>query len=271
MSLSGPGFSQTFQDLITICARTGHDLRRGRGQQRVLAPQYPAGFAGVISVSAVGPTRTLAPYSNYGATIDVAAPGGDFQRDVDGDGFPTACSARSTRTARLRLCVLPGHFDGAPHVSGVLALMLGSTRAHAVDIDNALNARQITEDIGSSQFFGNGLIDAARAVNSRGGGRRRRHRGRPVLRIDPDGLNFGFSPPSSALGEQRRQRSAAAHVYGRTSRATTARVAHVVTPSRSTRRARDLSRHASTAAGSPTASTPGRSASLPTTTTSTSR
>ena len=179
MSLSGPGFSQTFQDLIT-------DLRSNDGMIFVAAagngassqPEYPAAFDGVISVSAVGPTRSLAPYSNFGGTIDVAAPGGDFQRDVDGDGYP----------GRRAQHVLPGRGHGSamrsiraprwptPHVAGVLALMLGINPALTpFDIDNALNAREITEDIGSSQFFGNGLIDAARAVNwaaTGGGGRR---------------------------------------------------------------------------------------------------
>ena len=62
----------------------------------------------------------------------------------------------------------------APHVAGVIALMLGINPALTpFDIDNALNAGEITEDIGSSQFFGNGLIDAARAVNYAATRRRR--------------------------------------------------------------------------------------------------
>jgi serine protease len=87
MSLSGPGFSQPFQDLINDLRAQGSDLVAAAGNRRPRRRSIPASFAGVISVSAVGPTRALAPYSNYGSTIDVAAPGGDFQRDVDGDGY----------------------------------------------------------------------------------------------------------------------------------------------------------------------------------------
>jgi serine protease len=195
MSLSGPGFSQTFQNLIT-------DLRQNDGMIFVAAagngastqPEYPASFAGVISVSAVGPTRTLAPYSNFGATIDVAAPGGDFQRDVDGNGFPDGVFSTFFSDDRgPGYAFYQGTSMATAHVSGVFALMLGKNGALTPsDIDNALNGHEITEPIGSSQLYGNGLIDAARAVNfaAQGGG------GAtvvdPVLRIDPDGLNFGF-------------------------------------------------------------------------------
>ena len=104
MSLGGPGFSQTFQDLITeLRNNEGMIFVAAAGNEASSQPQYPASFAGVISVSAVGPTRTLAPYSNFGSTIDVAAPGGDFERDVDGDGYPDGVLSTSSRTGQLRL------------------------------------------------------------------------------------------------------------------------------------------------------------------------
>ncbi len=201
MSLSGPGFSQTFQDLITELRTpdpSGPDegmiFVAAAGNQASSQPQYPAAFAGVISVSAVGPTRALAPYSNFGATIDVAAPGGDFQRDVDGDGFPDGVLSTFFEDGRgFGYAFYQGTSMATPHVAGVLALMLGKNPALTpFDIDNALNNRDITEDIGSSQFFGNGLIDAARAVNLAAAGGGGSTVVDPVLRIDPDGLNYGF-------------------------------------------------------------------------------
>ena len=78
-------------------------------------------------------------------------------------------------------------------MAGVLALMLGINPALTpFDIDNAINAHEITEDIGSSQFYGAGLIDATRAVNRAADGDAGSTVLDPVLRIDPDGLNFGF-------------------------------------------------------------------------------
>ncbi|TMA30934.1 MAG: peptidase S8, partial [Deltaproteobacteria bacterium] len=194
LSLSGPGFSQGFQNLIT-------DLRdhadmifvAAAGNSASSQPEYPAAFAGVISVSAVGPTKALAPYSNFGSSIDVAAPGGDFTRDVDGDGFPDGVLSTFFSDAHgFGYGFYQGTSMATPHVAGVLALMLGiNPGLTPADIDNALNAHQITENIGSAQFFGNGLIDAARAV-VRAAGSSGSTVVDSVLRVDPDGLNFGF-------------------------------------------------------------------------------
>ncbi len=195
MSLSGPGYSQTFQDLITDLRNTEQMIFvAAAGNQASTQPQYPAAFSGVISVSAVGSLRTLAPYSSFGSTIDVAAPGGDFQHDADGDGFPDGVLSTSFEDGQgFGYAFFQGTSMATPHVSGVLALMLGKNPALTpFDIDNALNAHQITEDIGSASFFGNGLIDAARAVNRAVGGGSGSTVVDAVLRIDPDGLNYGF-------------------------------------------------------------------------------
>jgi serine protease len=193
MSLSGPGFSQTFQDLITDLRANGMIFVAAAGNGSSSQPEYPGAFAGVISVSAVGPTRALAPYSNFGASIDVAAPGGDFSRDVDGNGFPDGVLSTFFSEAHgFGYAFYQGTSMATAHVSGVLALMLGKNSALTpADIDNAMNAHEITEQIGSSQYYGNGLIDAARAVNRAVAGGSGDTVVDPVLRIDPDGLNFG--------------------------------------------------------------------------------
>jgi serine protease len=195
MSLGGPGFSQGFQDVITEL----HDTKNviivaSAGNDASSQPIFPAAYANVISVSAVGSTNAIAPYSNFGATIDVAAPGGDFQRDVDGDGYPDGVLSTFFDVGTgFGYAFFQGTSMAAPHVSGVIALMLGINPALTpFDIDNALNAGQITDDIGSTQFFGNGLIDAAKAVTVAvqvGGGSTVLD---PVLRVAPDGLNYGF-------------------------------------------------------------------------------
>ena len=194
MSLSGPGFSQTFQNLITdLRANPGMIFVAAAGNGGSTQPEYPAAFAGVISVAAVGPTKALAPYSNYGSTIDVAAPGGDFSRDVDGDGFPDGVLSTYYSSRGFGYAFYQGTSMATPHVSGVLALMLGiRPQLTPADIDNALSHREITEDIGSAQFFGNGLIDAARAINRAAQGTAGSTVIDAVLRVDPDGLNFGF-------------------------------------------------------------------------------
>jgi serine protease len=194
LSLGGPGFSDTFQTLVTQLRNAGVIFVAAAGNEASSQPFYPAAYDGVISVSAVGPTKTLAPYSSFGATIDVAAPGGDFQRDVDGDGFPDGVLSTFFQDPNAYgYAFYQGTSMATPHVAGVLALMLGINPALTrIDIENALNTGQITEDIGSAQFFGNGLIDAVKAVtyaeSAAGGGTVLE----PVLRVYPDGLNYGF-------------------------------------------------------------------------------
>ena len=37
-------------------------------------PSYPAAYAGVLAVSAVGLDGSIAPYSSFGSFVDIAAP-----------------------------------------------------------------------------------------------------------------------------------------------------------------------------------------------------
>ncbi len=199
MSFGGPGFDQSFQNLVTdLRTNAGLIFVAAAGNDASSAPSYPAAYDGVISVSATGPTNALAPYSNFGASIDVAAPGGDFSRDVDGDGYPDGVLSTfyfedASRTPSYGYAFYQGTSMATPHVSGVLALMLGINPALTpFDIDNALATGRLTTPIGSASFFGNGLIDAVAAVNEAalgGGGSTVLD---PVLRVDPGGLNFGL-------------------------------------------------------------------------------
>ena len=115
MSLSGPGLQPDVPGPDHGPARRteGMIFVAAAGNGASSQPQYPAAFAGVISVSAVGPTRSLAPYSNFG---------GDDRRGRARRRLPARRRRRrlSRRRAqhvlpgrtRLRLCVLPGHLDG---------------------------------------------------------------------------------------------------------------------------------------------------------------
>jgi hypothetical protein len=54
--------------------------------------EVPAGIRGAVAVSATGPDRSLASYSNFGKHfVTVAAPGGDFQRYPVGDWYTDMC------------------------------------------------------------------------------------------------------------------------------------------------------------------------------------
>ena len=88
----------------------------------------PGNCAGVITVGATGRDGLRAPYSNWGATVDVSAPGGSPIGGVtttsnDGSTAPTSASWDSVE----------GTSVSAAHVAGVVALLRAHDPSSTVD------------------------------------------------------------------------------------------------------------------------------------------
>ncbi|MFV0277135.1 MAG: S8 family serine peptidase [Parahaliea sp.] len=180
LSLGGGAYSAITQRLLRQVREAGVIVVAAAGNDASTTPQYPAAYDGVISVSAVGPQRTIAPYSNRGAYIDVAAPGGDSTLDVAGDGYPDGVLSTSAKVVddsnslggRLEYgyTFAQGTSMAAPHVSAVIALMKsvnpGLTPAQ---VDTLLASGALTTDLGSQgrdDNYGYGLINAYAAINA---------------------------------------------------------------------------------------------------------
>lgn len=82
---------------------------------------FPASCPSVITVGATGPTAERAYYSNFGAYVDVFAPGGDFDyfHPVDDD-----YDAGVLSTVEGSFAFYQGTSMASPHVAGVVSLML---------------------------------------------------------------------------------------------------------------------------------------------------
>ncbi len=133
----------------------------------------PANCNGVIVVGAGDGRGALAFYSNFGAPVDVIAPGGDLFADSDNDGRPDG--VLSTRTTRAgcydpvnqnsaELChysFLQGTSMAAPHVSAALALLAAQTRLRGRALEDALFTRAIAPH--ATEF---GQIECARSANA---------------------------------------------------------------------------------------------------------
>ncbi len=194
ISLGGSGSSASEQNVYAQARDAGVIIVAAAGNASSTTPAYPASYDGVISVSAVGINRTLAPYSNFGPLIDIAAPGGDTSRDLNGDGFPDGVLSLSGSEGESGIQhiyrFLQGTSMATAHVSGVLALMKGiDPLLTPDDIDSLISSGAITEDIGApgrDDQFGWGLIDAFKAVQAAGAAASPT----PLLQVNPASLNF---------------------------------------------------------------------------------
>jgi serine protease len=196
LSLGSSGACDTSTaDLFAEVRARGVVVVASAGNDASSAAQTPASCPNVINVAAVGPLRTRAPYSNFGTTVDLAAPGGDMRRDVDGDGqfdgvYSTHASgggAAVTPTFEL----LQGTSMAAPHVSGVIALMLSvNADVSPAQIDNLLAQGALTDDIGAAgpDELGMGLINARKAIAAVDPSLPPQP---PVLSVTPSSLAFG--------------------------------------------------------------------------------
>jgi serine protease len=142
----------------------------------------PAAFPEVVCVSASDLRRKKAPYSNFGAVVDVAAPGGDTSVDRNGDGFADGVLSTAGDDASGQLQFVFKFFQGtsmaSPHMAGVVALMQAAfananAGAHFTpdELDAFLASGAITDVLPPEEAFwsGHGLINARKAVEAAGG------------------------------------------------------------------------------------------------------
>jgi len=159
MSLGGSGAcssTPTLQTAITSAIGRGTVVVVAAGNSTANASGFsPASCTGVIAVAAVDRTGARASYSNFGAVVDLAAPG---------SGIYSTLNAGTTTPGADSYASYNGTSMATPHVAAVAALMLSVNSALTpADVESRLKSSARAFPATCSQC-GSGLLDATAAV-----------------------------------------------------------------------------------------------------------
>ncbi len=211
LSLNIPGGTCSNPDFASLTNAIASAHGRGVvvvasvGNQGAFGADYPADCPNVIGVAAAGPSGALAGFSNRGPNIDLIAPGGEGFAPEYGSDVPDGACARTDpfdpfagtsgvvsawSTSNFSHChrYLSGTSMSAPHVSGVVGLMLarnpGLTPTQIREYLVATARPSAVTCPGPGQC-GAGMVDAFGAVEAAVNGLA------PTADIAPSALNFG--------------------------------------------------------------------------------
>ena len=159
ISMGGNGYSQTLQDAINYAWSRDTLVVAAAGNANSSSLFFPAGAAHAMGVAATDSTNAKAYYSNWGSSIDIAAPGTSI--------LSTTPTYTVTGTTALSYGGMTGTSMAAPHVSalaGLVATAYPGASAQSIARRIQSSADSTAADGGWGQNLGYGLINAAGAV-----------------------------------------------------------------------------------------------------------
>ncbi|MEZ7205351.1 S8 family peptidase [Pseudoalteromonas sp. DY56-GL79] len=167
MSLGGGGAcSATTQNAINQARNNGTVIVIAAGNDNDNSANYnPGNCNGVVNVASVGRDGSRAYYSNYGANIDVAAPGGAQSFADDPEGILSTHNSGSGAPSNDSYHYSQGTSMAAPHVAGVAALIKQAKPSATPDEVETILKNTTRSFAGSCSNCGTGVVDAAAAVN----------------------------------------------------------------------------------------------------------
>jgi len=153
LSLGGPDFNISWQNFYRdIAFNQGKIVVAAVGNEGISRMLYPAGFSGVVGISAVDKNGDHAKFSNTNIRVDFAAPGLGIQTTAPGGGYSTS----------------HGTSVAAPHMTGAIALVWRVCRDKCTSFqvlkcfqDTAIKKGTLTADADGNMKsieYGNGII-----------------------------------------------------------------------------------------------------------------
>lgn len=146
LSLGSPANDSFLQAAVQYAWDRGAVVIAAAGNDNTTTPMYPAYLPGVVAVASTNASDVKSAFSNYGAWVDVAAPGDQILSTYLGSSF----------------AYLSGTSMATPLVSGLAALLAAQGRSNT----NVRDCIVFTCDpiAGTGTFWAHGRINALRAV-----------------------------------------------------------------------------------------------------------
>ena len=178
LSLGGESPSLTLQRAIDRAVQARVVVVAAVGNEGRGTIGFPASLPNVIAVGAVDARKQRAPYSNFGPELDVVAPGGNLDRDDDGDGRPDGVLQQTFdpdaafflgRFDDFGYFFVTGTSQATPHVAALAALLVRQGITDPAAVKAAIE--QTAEDLGPAgrdDNFGHGLIRPSLALTGLG-------------------------------------------------------------------------------------------------------
>ena len=163
MSLGGGGASSMMEEAIKYAHDKGVVVIAAAGNEGRNSSSYPARYPSVISVAATNPAGDKTSYSNFGAGVDLAAPGGEGM-NKSGSIWQNTINPNPDAPEESVFAGFQGTSMAAPHVAGVAALVRSTGIDSPDEVRDILMQSARKEDEDHLNHFGAGHLDANAAV-----------------------------------------------------------------------------------------------------------